>query len=447
MTERVCNRPSRQADGLVRTAKGVWPVQGEPMTSRKEPPAKTGGRRDGRSHAGQPETPPSSPGTPPRVDPAFAPQKQLNARDHTRLSHAFPSTLPAAPELTLPCDGTVGGDDMLAARNTATLKAALGLLAHSDTGRDLMVELAKAGYRVQFDDTRTAARGASGLCDPKTKTIVLKSIDDRDTLALLLAHEAVHALQNERADDLLPSARHRPETVFRLAFAIEADAYAQQIQVAFELARSHTAQRPLLLMRTRFPALARAADRTLIDQGAGALHDGRMLASVFSAFYDDFTMRSYYERVHLDFITSFASARKLDQLPDAPKGKTRDFNTAASGLSDLFRRDMTSDKLKSLLQWRGKAYLQEHRADLDFASPRFGGLSAPTRTGVENFYKTYLPGRKMPALATFGLYVVAAGQKAAPENITDKTPLLPGKPGAKGGSTIRAPRKPKWDFW
>lgn len=454
MTKRVCARQSRSESGLVRMVKGVWPLKGEPMTSRNKPPATTGGLRNARSRGGQPDAKDNSGRTPVQPTPAFAPQRELTARDHNRLNASFPQTLPQAPALELPYAGTIGGSDAQDARNLDTLTHALGLLAHSPTGRDLMVALAAVGYKVVFDDARTAAHGASGLCDPASKTIILKSQDDRDTLALLLAHEAVHALQNARSDDLLPSARHRPETLFRLAFAIEADAYAQQVQVAFELSRLQVVQRPLLLMRSRFPGLVRAGDRVLQDaadrdhdQGRSAMADGRLMAGLFSAFYDDFSMRSYYERAHLDFITAFADKRKLDQIKDDDGGARGSFHQAASGLSDLFRRDMSSDRLKSLLLWRGQPYLQQQRADLDFASPRYAGLSAPTRTAVEIFYKTYLPGRKMPELATFGLYVVSATRKPEAAKVEPPSVIKPGMNGNGTGSKIRAPRHRKRDFW
>lgn len=421
--------------------------------SRNEPPAHTGGPRHKRSHDGQPQ--PSRPSSRPlaRPDPAFAPQRPLSARDNKRLSSSFPSSVPPSPPLILPCAGSIGASAAAAAHNQAMLDSALALLAHSPTGRDLVERLITAGYRVVFDDARTQARGTSGLCDPANKTIVVQTTDDCDALALLLAHEAVHALQNARADDLLPSARHRPETILRLAFAIEADAYAQQVQVAFELSRLQTLQRPLMLMRSRFPGLVRTGDRVLQDaadkdhdQGRGAIGDGRLMAGLFSAFYDDFALRSYYERVHLDFMTAFAEKRKRDDGSDKPQAASN-FNTASKGISHFFRRDMTGARLKSLLLWRGVAYLEHQRPDLDFTSPRYSGLTAPTRAGVENFYITYLPDRKAPLLKTFGLYVVSAANKPDADTAAAPHVMKPGMNGNGTGSSIRAPRKRKRDFW
>lgn len=331
------------------------------------------------------------------------------------------------------------GDAANAARNADTLSRALATLSLSKTGRDILERLTAAGYAIEFDDARTAARGASGLCEASEKKIILKSADDSDALALLLAHEGVHALQAARADDLLPSARHRPETIFRLTFAIEADAYAQQIQVAFELARANPAQPcPLLLMRQRFPSLTRAGDRLLLQDRA-ALDDGRLCAAVFNAFYDDFSLRSYYETAHVDWLRDFAARRAGAQQRGGAAGT---FNEKAAGFAELFRRDMTSARLASLLQWQGRAYVAEHRPETDFAGPRFAGLSAPTRKAVADFYQTYLPGRKMPDLPVFGLYVAAAREEPRPPAGPAAAP--PSKTGAGG---IRAPRKRKRDFW
>lgn len=356
------------------------------------------------------------------------------------------------PAVALPAACPAGMPAATAEKNHAILDLALLRLSQSATGRDLLERLQTAGYGIFFDDDATAARGASGLCDTAGRRLVVKSCDDADTLALLLAHEGVHALQAERADDLLPSSRHRPETVFRLAFAIEADAYAQQIQTAFELARGNPSfARPLLLMRARFPSLVRAADRALAraaqtdgDGGAAALADGRVCAAVFNAFYDDFGLRSYYERAHLDWLKSVVS----QDTAKSADGAAKDFN-ARSKTGALFRRDMTGARLRGLLQWRGVAYLDRHRPDIDFTQPRHAGLSAPTLAAVRDFYARHLQGRRMPAVPVFGLLVV--GARAEPHAPQDAAVPPSGtgtvKPPRGAGPAIKAPRRRKRDFW
>lgn len=397
------------------------------------------------------ETPPSPAGRTSGAGPAkggpapvsvFASQAGLfRPDDPLRAAFAAGATFWRAP-VAVESLGTAGGDARLARKNADLLDMAVLRLSQSDTGRDLLTQLSAAGYAIVFDDAATAARGASGLCEVQTKRLILKSCDDADALALLLAHEGVHALQAERADDLLPSSRHRPETVFRLSFAIEADAYAQQIQTAFELARGNPSfARPLLLMRGRFPALVRAADRALQraaasdgDGGAAALADGRVCAAVFNAFYDDAGLRSYYERAHLDWLKAVAASE--DAQPQGHAAKS--FN-GKSRLNALFRRDMTGARLRGLLLWRGQAYLERHRPDIDFTQPRHAGLGEQARATVLDFYRQCLPGRKLPEISTFGLSAVAAfaDPSVPPANPRD----------LRQHSAIKAPRKRKRDFW
>lgn len=309
---------------------------------------------------------------------------------------------------------------------SAALKAAVHLLSQSATGNDLLVRLHKAGYKLAFDAKTVEARQASGLCDTAARLIVLRPQADINALALTIAHEAVHALQ-EADSSLLPSARLRPDVMIRMAFAIEADAYAQQVQVAFELADTTGGKRaishdPLRLMRERFPDLTKAASRAARDQGA--VDDGRVVAAAFNAFYDSFYLRSYYEKAHLDWMESFA-ARQAE--------KTK---RPASALARYFTQDASTADIKRDLTWRGISYLAKHRPDIDFTAPRYSGISRPSLERMAAFYAKYLPARRKPEAPSFGLYVIV-NEKAKPEAAAgDKSPRKP-----------QAPRHRKRDFW
>ena len=313
-----------------------------------------------------------------------------------------------------------------AATLASGLKAAVHLLSQSTTGNDLLVRLHKAGYKLVFDAKTVDARQASGLCDTAARLIVLRPQADLNALALTIAHEAVHALQ-EADSSLLPSARLRPDVMIRMAFAIEADAYAQQVQVAFELAdtaggKQAVSHDPLRLMRERFPDLTKAASRTAREEGA--VNDGRVVASAFNAFYDSFYLRSYYEKAHLDWMESFA-ARQSE--------KTK---RPASALARYFTQDVSSADIKRDLTWRGVSYLTKHRPDIDFATPRYSGISRPSLERLAVFYAKHLPARRKPEAPSFGLYVIV-NEKAKPKAAgSDKAPRKP-----------QAPRNRKRDFW
>ncbi len=426
--KRVCARQRSQEQGsAVRPAKGVWPTKGEPMTSRKTPPGDTGGRNHG--HAAS----------------VAGARRALPPPASRRLRDSF--SVPALPGISIAFHGSVGVSAEVARVNAARLHDALALLSQSETGRHLLRDLAKSGYGVCFDNKKTDAAGAIGLCDPHAKRLIMRSSIDSDELALFLAHEAVHALQNERSDDLLPSAHHKPETLFRLSFAIEADAYAQQTQIAFELAQGQTPRhRPLLLMRGRFPGLVRAGERALQaarvsdrDGGAKALDDGRVMAAVFNAFYDDAGLRSFYETSHLQWINEFAE-KHAAQTAKKSTAISQAFNGRA-GVADMFRKDMSSSRLKRLLQWRGQSYLQTHRPDIQFAEPRYAGLSPTILQGVIAFYQAWLPERRLPTLSTFGL-ALAHDNPPTPPVLSPRDALA-----AHQSRPVKAPRKRKRDFW
>lgn len=315
--------------------------------------------------------------------------------------------------------------------NEAVLKQAVLILSQSDTGRALLAQMTQDGYRIVFDDRRTGSRGAGGLCDPNDKILILKSHDDPEYLALLIAHEAVHAGQNSR-QDLFPSSRHKPEVGIKLSFAIEADAYAQQTQVAFELAhgsargpeRQWRLSGPLRQMRHRFGDLTKAGDIALRREGA--LEDGSLVAAVFDAFYDNFYLRSFYEDAHVDWVNDYAPTVR---------------NSLNHRLSKNFVKDVESDWIKGAILHRGRPYLVRHRPQLDFNDARHSGVCAKTALAITAFYDSFLPARAKPELKKFGLYIQhAANQNRDPATESESAPKEKGK-------KVKAPRKRKRDFW
>ena len=253
--------------------------------------------------------------------------------------------------------------------------------------------MTKEGYRIVFDDRRTGDRGAGGLCDPSEKLIILKGHDNPEYLALLLGHESVHAVQNTR-HDLFPSTRHKPEVGIKMSFAIEADAYAQQSQIALELAYGDPQgpadqlkmRGPLLQMRERFPDIIKAAEKVLIDDKA--LQNGATVAAAFEAFYDNFYLRTFYEDAHIDWANQYAPRLK-GSFP---------------WLQRHFSKDTDSQWIKDRIQHRGKSYLNDHLPHMTFDDARHSGLTEVTGKKVQKFYKNHMKG-DAPELKTFGVHM------------------------------------------
>ena len=278
-------------------------------------------------------------------------------------------------------------------KNKAILERAIFILSQSATGRDVLEQMTAEGYRIVFDDRKTGDRGAGGLCDPSDKTLILKSHDSAEYLALLIGHEAVHAVQNTR-HDLFPSTRHKPEVGIKMSFAIEADAYAQQTQIALELAYGDPLgpddqvrmRGPLKQMRERFPDIVRAAERVLINDKS--MHDGSTVAAAFEAFYGNFYLRTFYEDIHLDWAEDIAPQYVSRGMMSKPFSKTTD-----------------SQHIKDRIQHRGKSYLNDHLPNLSFDDARHSGVSDVTATRIEKFYDKFLPRTKPPKLKIHGVHM------------------------------------------
>lgn len=322
--------------------------------------------------------------------------------------------------------------------NETTLEQAIFILSQSPTGRDVLEQMTKEGYRIVFDDRRTGDRGAGGLCDPTDKLIILKAHDDPEYLALLIGHESVHAVQNTR-HDLFPSTKHKPEAGIRLSFAIEADAYAQQTQIALELAYGDFEgpvdqvrfNGPLRQMRLRFPDIVKAAERVMSHEDA--LKNGKCVTAAFLAFYDNFHLRTFYEDSHIEWANMYA-----------PKLKG-----SFPWLQRHFSKDVESDWILERIHHRGQPYLKLHAPTLDFNDLRHAGVTSESAQRIDKFYNDHLPGQKRRPLKIFGVHMqdavsVVLGLTNHVRAIFKAGAAPPPKPPKP---PLRAAPRRKWGFW
>lgn len=279
-------------------------------------------------------------------------------------------------------------------KNEETLKKAIFILSQSPTGRALLEDMTKAGYTIVFDNRHTDKHGASGLCDPNNKKIFLHTHDNAEYLALLLGHESVHAIQNTR-QNLFPNSHHTPQEGIKVSFAIEADAYAQQTQIALELSYGDPDgppdqirfKEPVRQMRERFPDIVLAAERVMYTDVS--LQNGATVAAAFQAFYDNFYLRTFYEDSHIEWVNSYA-----------PKTKS-----ILPWLQKHFTKDADSDWIKKNIQHKGVPYLEKHMPHLNFNDARYAGVSEKTAERVEKFYEEFFPKEKPPALKVYGMHM------------------------------------------
>ncbi len=285
-------------------------------------------------------------------------------------------------------------DRLQGQHNSNMFDKALFILSQSSTGRDLLERMTKAGYEIVFDEERTKPIGAGGLCDPTNKLIVLGVTNDPEYLALVIGHEAVHALQYT-TNNIFPNSVHTPQTAIQLSFAIEADAYAQQTQIALELAHGDPAgpknqiimKGPLHQMRKRMQNIVDAAEQTLTKKEN--LSNGAAVAAAFEGFFDNIVLRSFYEDAHINWANSIA--------PELKKQSNR--------LDSNFINGFNAKDIPLRLKHKGVPYLKQHAPNIDFDSARHSGLTKETQDRILDFYKTFKPKSNLPELKTYGTHI------------------------------------------
>ncbi len=352
------------------------------------------------------------------TQPAFKTDKRLSDDENKRLQALY---------------------DHRAQENEDVLKKAIFILSQSATGRHLLEEMTKEGFRISFDDRLTGSKGAGGLCDPLNKMIVLKSSHDPEYIALVLGHEAVHALQHSKYD-VFPSSAHRPEAGIALSFAIEADAYAQQTQIAFELAHGDpdgpknqlTFKRALHQMSKRFPNIVKAAEKTLGEKGA--LKNGALVAAAFQGFYDNPYLRTFYEDGHMEWVHSYAP-RILSGFGNGRKHFTQGTNPA---------------EIAGRLMHRGKPYLKTHAPSINLGDPRYAGVTDVTEKKLKNFYRQFRANDPVPEIKRYGVHMKNAvawvlgllSESSAAVIMDPPKTRKPSKPFNKQVVPLKSPRPP-----
>lgn len=275
------------------------------------------------------------------------------------------------------------------AHNQRNLQDAVLILSQSPTGRFLLEMMTLMGFKVVFDDEHTSNNRARGLCDMANKKIYLHSNDDIYMLALVLAHESVHACQSLHCL-LQPNDSYRIDQGIRLSFAIEADAHAQQAQVALELAYGDIKRsreqvlfpEALVAMRASYPDMMRAVELRVHDHND--IQSGIAVAAAFEEFYSSASLRDYYEDRHI----TWACERAEEMSRRNPTMRGRFFDTL-------------SDRMADMLTWQGKNYIQTHLPSLKFDDIRHSGFGEKTISRIHDFYEEYLPAEQRPVVRKY----------------------------------------------
>jgi hypothetical protein len=304
----------------------------------------------------------------------------------------------AYPALGLPDDGkthVVRGMMPLPVADTPGLRgredlieAALLVLSQSPTGAALMQRGIDADYHIHLDPPVIGGAGAeseadaNGSADHENKRINLRAVDDPYALALTIGHELAHVDQFVTGGLDIHIREDHPVTALKKLLAMEADARAQEMLIAIELAHG---RKDDPADRLRFPQMIEKATSgmgialiaKLMETAAPRLPDDiavdKVMAGVFKGFYTAPGLRRHYENTILHTLE---------------KQSAQDLQDPANFQGTITAEDLMA-RIDAALEKRAAAtgavpYLQKNAAGyIDIESPALLSLSQATQDRLD----------------------------------------------------------------
>lgn len=240
-------------------------------------------------------------------------------------------------------------------------------LVKSEAGRETLEIAAKAGYKFGFLD---AATNCFGCCfGGDMKCIGLGPMASDDKLVSTLCHEARHAGQGVRMENIPDRDELNVASIIRASRAKEADAQAYAVKACKELEMQGD-KGPLATFSKFYPPIYAAYEKALAEQN-GVMND-KVVAGTFKGWYDQTGTKQNYEEGYI-----------IDPMHDAieqfNKGTTKDTYT--------FEKSVTSEQVVDKIGWtkNGNYLADEDPKFLD--GERFISIGDRTKQDAQAFFE------------------------------------------------------------
>lgn len=276
---------------------------------------------------------------------------------------------------------------------------------HSPTGRAVLEDAAKAGYKLQMQ----AMSGTQGFVCDEMKTVFLSTCYDDDVLVETLAHECRHVQQGMKG---MPDNFH--EFVIRDAVkvnrAIEADAEVIGASVCYEIMKNGGNDAPLKALEKKVPKIVNGMMSA--SKGDEKVASPEMMRGAFDGWFKNKAIMDIYEK---SVITNDCLSNSMRDYRDSKR-------------TDFFKREMSSSEIVNMVchDSAGKCYwstnpdvmeeparLQVAESTITFAESVNDGR-AEDGLNVDRSYKgLYVYGKPLPAPAKTAEQPKTAGKQAA----------------------------------
>ena len=239
-------------------------------------------------------------------------------------------------------------------------------LAKSEAGRETLEIAAKAGYKFGFLDAST---NCFGCCFGGIKCIGLGPMASDDKLVSTLCHEARHAGQGVRMDNIPDRDKLNVASIIRASRAKEADAQAYALKACKELEMQGDPG-PLATFAKFYPPIYKAYETALAEQN-GVMND-KVVAEVFKGWYNQTGTKQSYEE-------GYIIEPMHDAIEEFNKGSREDVYT--------FKYNVTSEQVVEKIGWtkNGNYLAGEDPKFLD--DEHYLSIGERTKKDAQDFFK------------------------------------------------------------
>ena len=239
-------------------------------------------------------------------------------------------------------------------------------LAKSEAGRETLEIAAKAGYKFGFLD---ASAKCFGCCFGSINCIGLGPMASDDKLVSTLCHEARHAGQNLRMENIPDRDELNVASIIRSSRAKEADAQAYALKACKELEMQGD-KGPLATFAKFYPPIYAAYGKALAEQN-GVMND-KVVAGVFKGWYDQTGTKQGYEEGYI-----------IEPMHDAVEKYNRGMRVGTYS----FKRDVTSEQVVEKIGWtkNGNYLAGENPKFLD--EEHYISIGERTKKDAQDFFK------------------------------------------------------------
>ncbi|HCU33319.1 MAG TPA: hypothetical protein DF364_05675 [Ruminococcaceae bacterium] len=236
------------------------------------------------------------------------------------------------------------------------LNDVLALMRKTKTGKEVLASMEKTGFKCSIE---TGIGNVFGFCDTDKKKIALNAVVENETLAAVLSHEILHAVQFGKDPTIFDTDRTRVSDTYKKQRGMEADACAHQAAFVYEAKKAGIAVEMPSGYEPIFETYSKEIEKTKNKKQA--------MNAAFKAWYKSTPIMDWYDNFYKTCISDAIN------------------NLICANVKTRFKGNVTDEHLANVFDYKGKPYVEPEF----FSSPEAYCLKQSDKRKVMSDMKLY----------------------------------------------------------